>query len=125
MIYTIDFPDTSIVVLVDMALDDDIRTILVAKNNFNPPFVGTMLDELGNFFGATEQLSNGQTLRMQRCIVVRNQARFIFKCPLKVLLTLVFQPSPKARAQTMVLLPVPLGPIIMFRLGPGVKLQNS
>ena len=58
MILTINFPDTSIVVLVDMALNDDVRTILVAKNNLNPPFVGTMLDEFGNFFGAAEQLSD-------------------------------------------------------------------
>jgi len=40
-------------------------------------------------------------------------------------LTLVFPPSPRARAHTMVLFPVPLGPIIMFRLGPGVKEHHS
>lgn len=56
MSLTIDFPDADIVFLVNMALDDDVGTILIAEDNLNPSFVGTMLDELRNFFGSAEQL---------------------------------------------------------------------
>lgn len=56
LLLTIDFPDADIVFLINMALDDDVGTILVAEDNLNPPFVGTMLDELRNLFGSAEQL---------------------------------------------------------------------
>ncbi|CAJ0760937.1 19047_t:CDS:2, partial [Entrophospora sp. SA101] len=37
----------------------------------------------------------------------------------------VFQPKPRAMAQTIVLLPVPLGPIIILRFGPGLNSTES
>ena len=43
----------------------------------------------------------------------------------KETLTFVFHPKPRASAQTIVLFPVPFGPITMFKLGPGVNEHDS
>ena len=53
---TVDLPDTCIVVLVDMSLDDNVRSALIAKDDLDPPLVCTMLHKLGNVLGSTEEL---------------------------------------------------------------------
>lgn len=45
---TVNFPHAGVVILVDVALDNHVRAVPVAKRNFDPTLIGSMLDKLGN-----------------------------------------------------------------------------
>lgn len=43
---TVDLPDAVVVILIDVSLDGDIGSILIAEDNLDPTLIRAMLDKL-------------------------------------------------------------------------------